>query len=194
MYSSQQGGNPGPWQSTWDRVENVSPRSWEACSMSGFRGHTQSAGRESGLPSNTRRVPACPLAHLPPPSRCPLQRPLPCPMPWHSCCGCQPCPCWSPREGTLPLPALCTGWAGLSGWGQMSKLYSVCHLTPRNPAGQGPACATSDVQNCWFTPRIPGLHKPQCPAVRQRQRQRRDFQIHFFTHSFIYPGTEQPLL
>ena len=71
-------------------------------------------------------------------------------------------------------------------WGQMSKLYSVCHLTPRNPAGQGPACATSDLPNCLFTPRIPALHKPQRPAVRQK----RGFQIHFFTHSFIYPGTE----
>ena len=186
MYSCQQGGNPGPWQSTSDRVENVSPRPRETCSVSGFRGHTQSAGRESGLPSNTHHVPACPLAHLPPPSRRPLQRPLPCPVPCHSCCGWQPCSSWSPGEGTLPLPALHTGWAGLSGWGQMSKLYSVCHLTPRNPAGQGPSCATSNLQNCLFTPRIPGLHKPQCPAVRQK----RDFQIHFLAHSFIYPSTE----
>lgn len=39
----------------------------------------------------------------------------------------------------------------------------------KTPAGQGPAYATSDLQNHLFTPSIHGLHRPLCPAVREKR-------------------------
>lgn len=170
-----------------DRVENVSPRPWETCSMFHFRGHTQSADRESGLPSDTRHVPAS-LVHsltcltFPPPAA-PLR---PCPA---TAAVLPALLLLEPPEGTLPLPALRTGCASLSGWGQMSKLCSVC-LTQETQLARDPACATSDLPNCLFTSQDPRTHKPQRPAVRQK----RGFQIHFLSFIHLASGTEQPLL
>lgn len=185
VYSLEKAGSPGPQQSTWDRIENVSRRPWQSCSVSLLPEATLTLARSlrpqclasPGILVMLLLVclPTCP--HFPP-ALCSHHSPGP--RPTTAAAAASLASAGASRREPCPCVPFAQARQALRGWGQIEKVLQCLSSHSRNPAGQGPACATSDLQNCSFTPSSPGPHRPPGPVVTEK----RGLQIHSFTHSF----------
>lgn len=169
-------------QSTQDQVENLSPRPWETCPMSLFPEATLTLAGSlrppgPGLSWNPGHVTACLPARLPPPPCHPLHDHSSALCPATAAVAASRAPAAAPGREPCPCVPFAQAGQALSGWGQIEQALQRLSSHSRNPAGQGPACVTSDLRNCLFTLSIPLLHRPQS---QQQQREG----IYSSTHSF----------
>lgn len=86
------------------------------------------------------------------------------------------------RSSTLVCPLHRLGTFSVSG-DRLLQAPQRLSSHSKTPAGQGPAYATSDLQNHLFTSSIHGLHRPLCPAVREKRT------LHYFAWHRIASGS-----